>query len=135
MLLAASLRFSLYGSSSVTSLMHSVTSIIVFNLECINLCGNRQSPVRTALFNSRTWQQILRLLQASNYGNLKLSTSSPLIPTLSLDGSVASSQSKFLISSIIKSVDSLCRDSTDMQYMLIQTNFSTSPKQLTYKPL
>ena len=29
----------------------------------------------------------------------------------------------------------ICRDSTDTQYMLIQTNFSKSPKQLTYKPL
>jgi len=36
---------------------------------------------------------------------------------------------------IIESVDSLCRDSVDTQYMLIQTNFSKSPKQLTYKPL
>jgi len=36
---------------------------------------------------------------------------------------------------IIESVDSICRDSVDMQYMLIQTNFSKSPKQLTYKPL
>ena len=35
---------------------------------------------------------------------------------------------------IIESVDSICRDSADMQYMLIQTNFSKSPKQLTYKP-
>jgi len=30
---------------------------------------------------------------------------------------------------------STCRDSADTQYMLIQTNFSKSPKQLTYKPL
>jgi len=37
--------------------------------------------------------------------------------------------------SIIESVDSICRDSADTQYMLIQTNFSKSPKQLTYKPL
>jgi len=36
--------------------------------------------------------------------------------------------------SIIESVDSICRDSTDTQYMLIQANFSKSPKQLTYKP-
>jgi len=36
---------------------------------------------------------------------------------------------------IIESVDSVCRDSADTQYMLIQTNFSKSPKQLTYKPL
>ena len=36
---------------------------------------------------------------------------------------------------IIESVDSICRDSADTQYMLIQTNFSKSPKQLTYKPL
>ena len=36
---------------------------------------------------------------------------------------------------IIESVDSICRDSTDTQYMLIQTNFSKSPKRLTYKPL
>jgi len=35
----------------------------------------------------------------------------------------------------VESVDSICRDSTDTQYMLIQTNFSKSPKQLTYKPL
>ena len=36
----------------------------------------------------------------------------------------------------IESVDSICRDSVDTQYyMLIQTNFSKSPKQLTYKPL
>ena len=34
-----------------------------------------------------------------------------------------------------ESVDSICRDSADTQYMLIQTNFSKSPKQLTYKPL
>ena len=33
---------------------------------------------------------------------------------------------------IIESVDSLCRDSADTQYMLIQTNFSKSP---TYKLL
>jgi len=36
---------------------------------------------------------------------------------------------------IIESVDSICRDSADTQYlyryMLIQTNFSKSPKQLT----
>jgi len=36
---------------------------------------------------------------------------------------------------IIESVDTICRDSTDTQYMLIQTNFSKSQKQLTYKPL
>jgi len=36
---------------------------------------------------------------------------------------------------IIDSVDSICRDSADTQYMLIQTNFSKSAKQLTYKPL
>ena len=35
----------------------------------------------------------------------------------------------------IESVDSVCRDSADTQYMLIQKNFSESPKQLTYKPL
>jgi len=38
-------------------------------------------------------------------------------------------------STIIESVDSICRDSADTQYMLIQTNSSKSPKQLTYKPL
>jgi len=37
--------------------------------------------------------------------------------------------------SIIESVDSICRDSADTQYMLIQSNFSKSPKQLTYKLL
>ena len=36
---------------------------------------------------------------------------------------------------IIESVDSICRDSADTQCMLIQTNFSKSPKQLTYRPL
>ena len=38
---------------------------------------------------------------------------------------------------IIELVDSssICRDSADTQYMLIQTNVSKSPKQLTYKPL
>jgi len=36
---------------------------------------------------------------------------------------------------IIELVDSICRDSADTQYMLIQTNFSKSPKQLIYKPL
>jgi len=36
---------------------------------------------------------------------------------------------------IIESVDSICRDNADTQDMLIQTNFSKSPKQLTYKPL
>ena len=36
---------------------------------------------------------------------------------------------------IIESVDSICRDSANTQYMLIQTNFSKSPKQLTYEPL
>jgi len=36
---------------------------------------------------------------------------------------------------VIESVDSICRDSADTQYMLIQTNFSKSPKQLTFKPL
>ena len=35
---------------------------------------------------------------------------------------------------ISESVDSICRDSADTQYMLIQTNFSKSPKELTYKP-
>ena len=39
------------------------------------------------------------------------------------------------VDSIIESVDSICRDSADTQYTLIQTNFSKSPKQLTYKPL
>jgi len=39
------------------------------------------------------------------------------------------------VDSIIESVDSICRDSADTQYMLIQTNFSKSPKQLTYKTL
>ena len=33
---------------------------------------------------------------------------------------------------IIDSVDSICRDSADTQYMLTQTNFSKSPKQQTY---
>ena len=37
-------------------------------------------------------------------------------------------------SDIIESVDSICRDSVDTQYMLIQANFSKSPKQQTYKP-
>jgi len=37
--------------------------------------------------------------------------------------------------SIIESVDSICRDSADTQYMLIQKKFSKSPKQLTYMPL
>ena len=32
---------------------------------------------------------------------------------------------------IIESTDSICRDSADMQYMLIQRNSSKSPKQLT----
>jgi len=36
---------------------------------------------------------------------------------------------------MIESVDSICRDSADTQYMLIQTKFSKSPKQLTCKPL
>ena len=36
---------------------------------------------------------------------------------------------------IIESVDSICRDSADTQYRLIQTNFSKSPKQLTHKSL
>jgi len=38
---------------------------------------------------------------------------------------------------VIESVDSICRDSAsaDTQYMLIQTNLSKSPKQLTYKPV
>ena len=36
---------------------------------------------------------------------------------------------------IIELVDPICRDSADTQYMLIQTNFSKSPEQLTYKPL
>jgi len=37
---------------------------------------------------------------------------------------------------IIESADSICRDSADTQYMVIQTNFSKSPpKQLTYKLL
>ena len=35
----------------------------------------------------------------------------------------------------IESVDCICRDSADTQYMLIQTNSSKSLKQLTYKPL
>ena len=39
------------------------------------------------------------------------------------------------IINIIESVDSICRDSADTQYMLIQTNLSKSPKQLTFKPL
>ena len=30
---------------------------------------------------------------------------------------------------IVESVDSICRDSAGTQYMLIQTNFSKSPKQ------
>ena len=36
---------------------------------------------------------------------------------------------------IIESVDSICRDRADPQYMLTQTNSSKSPKQQTYKPL
>ena len=36
---------------------------------------------------------------------------------------------------VIESVDSICRDSADTQYMLIQINVSKSPKQLTYKML
>ena len=36
---------------------------------------------------------------------------------------------------VSESVDSICRDSADTQYMPIQTNLSKSPKQLTYKPL
>ena len=35
----------------------------------------------------------------------------------------------------IESVDSICRDSADMQYNYANTNFSKSPKQLTHKPL
>jgi len=42
---------------------------------------------------------------------------------------------KYAKQDIIESIDSICRDSADTQYMLIQTNFSKSPKQLTYKPL
>jgi len=37
--------------------------------------------------------------------------------------------------SLFLMVASICRDSADTQYMLIQTNFSKSPKQLTYKLL
>ena len=50
-------------------------------------------------------------------------------PTATLTGTSASSKN------IIESVDSICRNSADTQYMLIQTNFSKCPKQLTYKPL
>ena len=45
---------------------------------------------------------------------------------------IPSPQSKFLYDvniNIIESVDSICRDSADTQYMLIQTNFSKSPKR------
>jgi len=40
-----------------------------------------------------------------------------------------------ILHDIIESVDSICWDSFDTQYMLIQTNFSKSPKQLTYELL
>ena len=36
---------------------------------------------------------------------------------------------------ITESVDSVCRDTTDTQYMLIQKNLSKSQKRYTYKPL
>jgi len=51
-------------------------------------------------------------------------------------GKIRKVMSKVYAIAIIESVDSiLCRDSADTQYMLRQTNFSKSPKQLTYKPL
>jgi len=52
-----------------------------------------------------------------------------------LTGSLRKAELFFAWLVIIKSVDSICRDSADTQYMLIQTNFPKSPKQLTYKPL
>ena len=36
---------------------------------------------------------------------------------------------------ITESVDSVCRDTTYTQYMLIQKNLSKSQKRYTYKPL
>ena len=36
---------------------------------------------------------------------------------------------------IIDSVESICRDTTYTQYMLIQKNLSKSQKRYTYKPL
>ena len=36
---------------------------------------------------------------------------------------------------ITESVDSVCRDATYTQYMLIQKNLSKSQKRHTYKPL
>ena len=40
-----------------------------------------------------------------------------------------------LQSLITESVDSVCRDTTYTQYMLIQKNLSKSQKRYTYKPL
>ena len=41
----------------------------------------------------------------------------------------------FLYIYIIDSVESICRDTTYTQYMLIQKNLSKSQKRYTYKPL
>jgi len=65
-----------------------------------------------------------RLTLISSHMNSFSKAILPLYPTLRWDSSY-----------IIESVDSICRDSADTQYMLIQTNFSKSPEQLTYTPL
>ena len=43
---------------------------------------------------------------------------------------IINSNLRYVSDVIIESVDSICRHSADTQYMLIQTNFSKSPKQL-----
>ena len=47
----------------------------------------------------------------------------------------ASTEMNVLGECITESVDSVCRDTTYTQYMLIQKNLSKSQKRYTYKPL
>ena len=42
---------------------------------------------------------------------------------------------KEIVQLITESVDSVCRDTTYTQYMVIQKNLSKSQKRYTYKPL
>jgi len=40
-----------------------------------------------------------------------------------------------VMNATMESLDSICRDSTDMQYMVIQRKNISKSKGLTYKPL
>ena len=84
-----------------------------------------------------------RVPMASSLSTCITSSKGPEFESTDIDSEQAHQESASILNvlrtptpaDIIESVDSICRDSADTQYMLIQTNLSKSPKQLTFKPL